>query len=112
MLKEFLDKIDLGALSGGGGDEADNVVVEEEVVEEEAEVALDSNVFVIDPLLLNEAGGAPPSPHDINVETMGNFTYVEFESVQAIFEYVQSEGYGWDPEIPGICFGFQVTENE
>ena len=49
---------------------------------------MDPNVFVIDPLLLDAAGGAPPDPHAVNVETMGNFTYVEFESVESIFEYV------------------------
>jgi len=116
MLKEFLENIDLGALSGGGGDAEEDIVVEEEVVEEDAEPAVDPNVFVIDAVLLNEAGGAPPSPHNTSdpnfVNLMGNFTYVEFKSVEAMFEYVQSEGYGWDPALPSICFGFQVTENE
>ena len=43
---------------------------------------------------------------------MGVFTYVEFESVDELFDYVQKDGYGWDPEIPSVCFAFQVKENE
>ena len=37
---------------------------------------------------------------------MGQFVYKEFDSVEEILEYTSQEGYGWDPEIPGICFGF------
>ena len=43
---------------------------------------------------------------------MGKFKYQEFESLESLFEYVQREGYGWDPEIPSVCFAFQVKENE
>ena len=25
---------------------------------------------------------------------------------------MRQDGYGWDPEIPAVCFAFQVTENE
>lgn len=70
-------------------------------------VAVDTtNVFEIDPDLLETLGGFAPSPHDFDTNTMGQFTYREFESVKELFEYVKQEGYGWDPEIPGLCFAF------
>ena len=43
---------------------------------------------------------------------MGKFEYKEFETLESLHDYVQSDGYGWDPEIPSLCFAFQVKENE
>ena len=77
-----------------------------------ADPLADPNVFTVDPDLLTTAGGAPPDPNAPDPAVMGRFDYWEFESVEELFEYTQREGYGWDPEIPAVCFGFQVHENE
>lgn len=101
-LEEFLDKVDLG---GGSEEEEEDATPAEQ--EEEEESSLDNyNAFIVPFELVDEAGGAPISPHEINVKTMGRFTYKEFETVDEMFEYVQKDGYGWDPEIPSICFAF------
>lgn len=103
-LEKFLASVDLG---GGGAEE------DEEAGEEEEEVIPgDPNAFTVPKELADEAGGAPKSAHEINTATMGRFTYKDFESVDEMFAYVQSEGYGWDPDIPAICFAFQIQENE
>ena len=62
--------------------------------------------------LIDEAGGGPEDPHVPQPEKMGRFVYREFESIEELFEYTTREGYGWDPEIPSVCFAFQVHENE
>ena len=77
---------------------------EEGAEEEEAEP--DPNLFTVDPDLVDEAGGGPVDPHAVDPTKMGLFTYVEFDTVDDLFEYTQQEGYGWDPEIPSVCFGF------
>lgn len=41
----------------------------------------------------------------------GAFEFREFESKQAIDEYVSQADYGWNPAKPGLCLGFQVHEN-
>ena len=76
-------------------------------VEEAEEPELDDrNVFKLDPDLLSTAGGGPINPHEPDPSAMGYFVYKEYDSVDEIFEYTTQEGYGWDPEIPAICFGF------
>ena len=72
----------------------------------------ESNLFVIDPELLNTAGGGPVNANEVNSAVLGQFTYKEFETVDELFEYTQQVGYGWDPEIPSVCFAISVTENE
>ena len=98
-LAKFLEKVSIG----GGSEEG-----EEEAEPEEASSLADEdpNTFTVPPELVNEAGGAPESPHNPDPSVMGKFTYQEFESVEALFQYAQQEGYGWDPEIPAICFAF------
>ena len=89
----------------GGEDEGGSEAGIEEV--DGGGVAVDTtNVFEIDPDLLETLGGFAPSPHDFDTSTMGQFTYREFENIKELYDYYQQEGYGWDPEIPGLCFAF------
>ena len=58
-----------------------------EAAEEEA--APDPNIWKIDADLINEAGGGPEVFSVIDVEELGEFDYVEFESQEDLFSYVQ-----------------------
>lgn len=43
---------------------------------------------------------------------LGKFDLREFESKEDLFEYVKQPGYGWDPEIPAVCFALEVHANK
>ena len=58
-LDKFLSKVSLG----GGDDEGDEEDGGEGEEEEAAAVLPDPNTFVVPPKLIDEAGGAPLSPH-------------------------------------------------
>lgn len=40
---------------------------------------------------------------------LGNFTFREFESTDALFAYIADGQYGY-PDMPAVCFGFKVIE--
>ena len=43
---------------------------------------------------------------------VGNFTFKEFESKEALDKYIEDERIGVDPDFESVCFGFQINENE
>lgn len=45
------------------------------------------------------------------VEQFGNFTFVEFDSKENLEAYLSADDYP-SPNKPGMCFGFQITEND
>jgi hypothetical protein len=45
-------------------------------------------------------------------EHLGNFSFVAFDNQTQLDEYISHREYGWNAERPGICFGFQIRENE
>ena len=107
----FAEKLEafLATVSLGGDDEDEEEGETDGMGEEageEVEVPPDPNMFIVDPKLVNEAGGGPEDPHPPDTSKMGRFIYKEFESIETLFEYTRSEGYGWDPEIPAVCFAF------
>lgn len=103
-------------MSIGGAKETecakDDTECEAEDTDSEEPAEEESAGFSVDNDLLQEAGGPAPKTSEVNIDELGNFEYREFESKDALFAYVKQEGYGWDPELPSICFAFQVTENE
>lgn len=46
-----------------------------------------------------------------SVEMFGNFTFKEFSSKESLELYLSADDYG-TPSKPGMCFGFQITEND
>ena len=48
----------------------------------------DPLVWVIDPTLIDEAGGGPEVFSVIDVDVLGEFDYVEFDSQEDLFSYV------------------------
>ena len=40
------------------------------------------------------------------------FRLQEFESQQALFDYVQQDGYGWDEDKPGLCYAFTWQQDD
>lgn len=45
-------------------------------------------------------------------KSIGNFTFKEFESRDALDEYIASDQVGNNPDFEGVCFGFAIHENE
>lgn len=43
--------------------------------------------------------------------SVGNFTFKEFASKDALDEYIADERIGIDPEFEAVCFGFSIEEN-
>ena len=43
---------------------------------------------------------------------VGNFKFKEFESVDALQDYIASDKIGTSEEWEGICYGFKIHENE
>ena len=68
-------------------DEAEvEAVADLDVEGEKSERVADAedNLFIIDPELIDEAGGGPVDPHVVDTEKMGHFIYKEFESVEEL----------------------------
>lgn len=57
-------------------------------MEEEELAEPDPLVWVIDPTLIDEAGGGPEVFSVIDVDVLGEFDYVEFDSQEDLFSYV------------------------
>lgn len=43
---------------------------------------------------------------------LGNFKFKEFETMEALDDYIGDERIGVDPEFEAVCFGFKIHENE
>ena len=78
---------------------------------QEEEPAADSNIFTVPNDLLQAGGGGVEDPNEIIMENLGSFQFKEFASQEELFAYVAQDGYGWSPEIPAVCFAFEVHEN-
>jgi len=48
----------------------------------------------------------------LQLNNIGFFTFKEFETKEALHEYIKQEDYGRSPSIPAVCYGFSITENE
>jgi len=70
---------------GSGGDDESETDEKEE--EAEAPAIADPNAFIVDPKLIDTAGGGPKSLHPPDTSKMGRFTYKEFDSIETLFEY-------------------------
>lgn len=45
-------------------------------------------------------------------QSFGKFKLQSFDSQSELDTYIGREDYGFNPEVPGICFAFAVNENE
>jgi hypothetical protein len=40
------------------------------------------------------------------LQHFGNFSIIAFDSEEEFDSYIETDGYGYNDETPGICFGF------